>query len=89
MLGRPAKIKLGEEVVGRALENPTVGRTIAGAYYHATDARFTAWGKYSKVLVPRAAGKLATLAEKASPYGWAVFEVEAGHALYSCTEVLE
>jgi RHS repeat-associated protein len=26
----------------------------AGAYYHFTDKRFTAWGKCSKVLVPRA-----------------------------------
>jgi len=36
---------------------------VAGAYFHFTDGRFTAWGKYSQVLVPNLAPKIATAAK--------------------------
>jgi hypothetical protein len=62
--------------------------TIAGAYYHFTDSRFTAWGKYSKVLVPNLAPKIATAAKALDVAGWAYFDYELGHAISECSEVL-
>jgi RHS repeat-associated protein len=86
--GFPAFTKGVEEAGEKTLKNPTVGRKIAGTWYHITDKRFTAWGKYSTKLVPAGAAKIANFVEKASPYGWLYFEGEVGKALGSCTEVL-
>jgi hypothetical protein len=50
-----------------------------GAYYHFTDGRFTAWGRCSKVLVPR-------VAVRGSVIGWIVAPVEAWHCALECLE---
>ena len=63
--------------------------TIAGAYYHFTDARFTAWGRYSEVLVPNLAPKIAAVAEALDIAGWGYFDYELGHAIYECSGVLQ
>jgi RHS repeat-associated protein len=93
----------GEKVAGGAtapLATHTVGvgatkaaehnaRAIAGAYYHFTDRRFTAWGKYSKVMVPSLAPKIATAAKVLDVAGWAYFDYEIGHAIKECSELLQ
>jgi RHS repeat-associated protein len=63
--------------------------TLAGAYYHFTDARFTAWGKYSQVLVPNLAPKIATAAKVLDVAGWAYFDYELANAISECSEVLQ
>jgi RHS repeat-associated protein len=62
--------------------------TIAGAYYHFTDGRFTAWGKYSQVLVPNLAPKIATAAKVLDVAGWAYFDYELANAISECSGVL-
>ena len=63
--------------------------TIAGAYYHFTDGRFTAWGKYSEVLVPNLAPKIATAAKVLDVVGWAYFDYELARAIGECSEVVQ
>jgi hypothetical protein len=63
--------------------------TIAGAYCHFTDGRFTAWGKYSQVLVPNLAPKIATAAKVLDVAGWAYFDYELANAINECSEVLQ
>jgi hypothetical protein len=63
--------------------------TIAGAYYHFTDGRFTAWGKYSEVLVPNLAPKIATAAKVLDVAGWAYFDYELANAISECSGVLQ
>ena len=62
---------------------------IAGAYYHFTDARFTAWGKYSKVLVPEAAGSIKLWAGRLNAAGWAYADYELAKSIGECSEVLK
>jgi hypothetical protein len=61
---------------------------IAGAAYHVTDGRFTAWGKYSKVLVPEAANGIKTVAKGVNAAGWLYFDAELAHSIYECSELL-
>jgi hypothetical protein len=75
--------KAGEEVATRAAERGS--SRLAGTYYHFTDARFTAWGKYSKVLVPKLAAKIGTVAKGVSVVGWALTDIELFHAIYECS----
>jgi hypothetical protein len=63
--------------------------TLAGAYYHFTDGRFTAWGKSSKVLVPKLAPKIATLAKALDVAGWAYFDYELARAVGACSAMLQ
>jgi hypothetical protein len=63
--------------------------TLAGAYYHFTDGRFTAWGKYSEVLVPNLAPKIATTAKVLDVAGWAYFDYELANAINECSGVLQ
>lgn len=62
--------------------------TIAGAYYHFTDGRFTAWGKYSKVLVPKAAPIIEKGVNAANAASWAATDYELGHAIGTCSGTL-
>jgi hypothetical protein len=63
--------------------------SIAGAYYHLTDGRFTAWGRSSKVLVPKLGSKIATAAEALDAAGWAYFDYElASDVIPTCSKVL-
>ena len=78
--------KVAEEAAVQTVEHTSAPEVAAGAVYHLTDKRFTAWGKYSKVLVPRAATSIRLAAEKVNLAGWAVFELEAGMAIYSCAD---
>jgi hypothetical protein len=74
--------KAGEEAIAE-----TVGSnasSIAGAYYHLTDGRFTAWGEYSRVLVPRAAGTIEAGPKLAKIGGWIITDAELAHAEYTC-----
>ena len=79
----------GLKATEKSLQNGQVGRTMAGAYYHVTDARFTAWGSSSKVLVPAAAGKIAAFGEALNIIGWAATEIEGAIAEIHCTGVLK
>jgi len=62
---------------------------VAGAYYHFTDARFTAWGKYSKVLVPEAAASIKLWAGRLNVAGWAYADYELAKSIGECSEVLK
>jgi RHS repeat-associated protein len=64
------------------------GGKLAGAYYHFTDGRFTAWGKYSRVLVPEAAEIIGKVAKGVSIAGWGLTDIEGGHAIYECSKLL-
>jgi RHS repeat-associated protein len=61
---------------------------IAGAYYHLVDGRFTAWGKYSKVMAPKLASNIALAAEAADVLGWMYFGYEAHRSAMECSETL-
>jgi hypothetical protein len=61
---------------------------IAGAWYHFTDGRFTAWGKYSKVLVPKAAPIIEKGVNAANAASWAATDYELGHAIGTCSGTL-
>ena len=76
--------------VGMAATNATerAAPMIAGAYYHFTDARFTAWGRYSKVLVPKLAPKIAAAAEALDVAGWAYFDYELFNAGRECSGIV-
>jgi len=64
------------------------GSSLAGAYYHFTDGRFTAWGASSRVLVPNAAAKIAQAAKVVSAVGWLATDIEGAHAIYKCSGTL-
>jgi len=64
-------------------------RILAGTYYHFTDARFTAWGTSSKVMVPNLASKVAYVAEGADVIGWAFFDAEIYNSIYECSGTLQ
>jgi hypothetical protein len=61
---------------------------IAGAYFHFTDARFTAWGKYSNVLVPRLAGSIKLWSERLNVAGMAYADYELYKSIGECSELL-
>lgn len=61
----------------------------AGAYYHFADGRFTAWGKYSKVLVPDAAASIAPYLKAAGPASIVLSEGEFAASIAECSEVLK
>ena len=76
-LGVPIVILTSEHVgAGHA-----VARGLARTWYGLTDRRFIRWGKYSRVLVPKLAGRIAGVI---SPLGWGVFAVEYAHCLDKC-----
>jgi RHS repeat-associated protein len=81
-----AGAKGAEELATHAAESG--GGRMAGAYYHFTDGRFTAWGRYSEVLVPNAATKIAAVAKGVNVAGWALTDVELARALHKCNPVL-
>lgn len=58
---------------------------LAGAYYHFTDGRFTAWGSSSNVLVPEAAEGIRGALQWAKVGGLAVTDLELAHAIYTCS----
>ena len=60
----------------------------ARAYYHFTDKRFKAWGKYSTKLVPRLAAKIAPWAEAASGVGLVATAGEAFKAIADCSQCI-
>ena len=57
---------------------------IAGSYYHFTDARFTAWGRFSKVLVPKAAGTIRLWAGRANVAALAYTDIELARSGFEC-----
>ena len=62
---------------------------IAGAFYHFTDARFTAWGASSNVILPRAVGGIRVGLEWAKVGGLALTDAELAHAIYTCRGALQ
>lgn len=80
----PAKpIYLGEEAVTKASEKK--GSWLASAYYHFTDGRFTAWGRSSKVLVPKAAESIGKIAKGVNVAGWALTDIDLANAIRKCS----
>jgi len=61
---------------------------IAGTIYHFTDGRFTAWGKYSKVLVPGRAATIAKWANRLDVAGWALFDYELVKTIGECKGIV-
>ena len=61
---------------------------IAGIWYHFTDGRFTAWGKYSKVLVPKATPVVRSAVKGLNTVGWAATDYELGRAINACSGAL-
>jgi hypothetical protein len=59
---------------------------LAGAYYHFTDARFTAWGKYSTVLVPEAAAGIKLWAGRLNAAAWVYADYELAKSIGECSE---
>ena len=92
VLGKGAIPPLANHVIveqaAHGLENPKTATAAARAYHTATDARFTAGGKFSKVLVPRTAKAvapvLATAGKALSVAGWVVSGYEAYEAGKEC-----
>lgn len=62
---------------------------IARIFYHFTDARFTAWGKYSKVLVPAAAANIRLWMGRLNAAGWAYADYELAKSIAECSGKLE
>jgi RHS repeat-associated protein len=71
-----------------AVSHTRLPQMVAGAYYHLTDRRFTAWGKYSQVLVPKAAQAIRTGARAVGVAGWSVFYYETAAAIGTCAAKL-
>jgi RHS repeat-associated protein len=80
-MGIPLSLKSLEELYTRG-GGP---RLTARALYHFTDRRFVAWGKYSRVLVPRLAGRILPWAEALSGVGSVVIAVESVRCMSKCT----
>jgi hypothetical protein len=80
---------VGTAVVEKTAETAVTSETAAtpGAriWLGLTDARFTAWGRYSKVLVPRLAGKIGVFLKAADVAGWALTDAELAKGLVKCT----
>jgi RHS repeat-associated protein len=85
----PVAGKVIEEAAVKTVEHSRLPEVAAGAYYHFTDGRFTAWGRSSQVLVPNAAANIRAVARGASVVGWAYFNYEMAHAIGTCSTRLK
>jgi len=83
-MGIPLSVKAFEELYLHASGPEWTART----WYHFRDKRFTAWGKYSKVLVPRAVTKITPIARGASAVGSLVLIYESIHCIKKCKKCL-
>ncbi|MEJ2696165.1 MAG: RHS repeat-associated core domain-containing protein [Candidatus Sulfobium sp.] len=72
--------------IGGYFYSQDMGNLAARTYYHFTDRRFTAWGKYSKSLVPELAPKVAEYIEGGLA-AWLAFD--AWHCIAECRNCLE
>jgi RHS repeat-associated protein len=76
------------EAAAKGLENPKTATLAARAYHTTTDARFTAGGKFSKVLVPRTAKALHPIlgatGKIISVAGWGLLAYDAYAAGKEC-----
>jgi RHS repeat-associated protein len=77
---------VGEAATITAEKNPGL---VAGAYYHFTDGRFTAWGQSSKVLVPAATPTIELAAQRLNAAGWAYADYELAKSINECSEKLQ
>ena len=55
----------------------------ARVWYGLVDGRFSRWGKYSKVLVPKLATKISAVM---GPVGWGIFALEGVHCYEKCKD---
>jgi hypothetical protein len=78
----------GFDLAAKALETPKAATAAARAYHTATDARFTAGGRFSKVLVPRTAKAITpffgTAGKVVSGAGWVVLAYEGYESGKEC-----
>jgi RHS repeat-associated protein len=72
--------------IGLELGSEKIGEMSAKTYYHLTDKRFQAWGKFSKKLVPQLTGKIAKFI-KGGAATW--LAVDAWLCLFECLHYLE
>jgi RHS repeat-associated protein len=84
----PGNTHLASDLANAAIQNTSLPERATGVWYHFTDARFTAWGKFSKVLVPRATKAIRVAAEGANGATWAVTDVELVKAVSTCAGTL-
>jgi hypothetical protein len=81
------------ERAAQGLENPKTATAAARVYHTATDARFTAGGKFSKVLVPRTAKALhpvlAAGGKTLNVAGWVYSGYEAYEAGKKCASQIK
>jgi RHS repeat-associated protein len=86
----PVASHIGIERAAHGLKSSKTATAAARAYYTATDARFTAAGRFSKVLVPRAAEAIApvlgTAGKVVSVTGWAVLAYEGYESGKACLQ---
>ncbi len=74
--------KLKEEAKFEAAEASST--SAARVWYGLTDARFKAWGRYSKVLVPQLSGKIAGVLEAGNAAGWVYTDAKLAGGLAVC-----
>ena len=98
ILGQPPSFEeplthAGIEGTAKALENPRTATLAARAYHTATDARFTAGGKFSKVLVPRTAKALSPAlhagGKAVSVVGWGLLAYDTYQAGGKCAPIMK
>lgn len=78
----PVSGLLVKEGLIASAEHAGAADVIAKKYYTATDVRFTAGGKYSRVLVPQLRQRITVLAKGVSVVGFLLFYKD----IYSCTK---
>jgi len=78
----PVSGLLAERTLLGVAEHAGVPNGLAKTYYTATDGRFKAGGKFSKVLVPQLGQKIAVAAKGVSVVGFLLFY----KSIYSCTK---
>ena len=72
--------------IGGYFYSGNIGNLSAKFYYYFTDKRFSAWGKYSKVLVPKLASKLAEFFEGGLA-AWLAYD--AWHCIAECKDCIK
>ena len=77
----------------QAMGTTKTATAVTRAYYSATDGRFTRWGKFSKVLVPRTAAALQPVLTAAgrlfSVAGWVLIAAEGVELTQGCASQIQ
>ena len=83
--GKAVATKVAEKVAAETALSRKAATYVARAKFGLTDGRFTAWGKYSKVLVPRAAANIAPWLARANVAAWVYTDAQLARGLTKCS----